>query len=228
MTTDNLTFVGNRAATATVVPHRQLHPTSSTAKRVLDVAIASAALVVLLPVLLVIALAIFITSPGRVSFRQTRIGLNGDGFQIFKFRTMVRDAERRLVTDAKLREIYLANDHKVPAHLDTRVTRLGRFLRKTSLDELPQLVNVIKGQMSLVGPRPVVPSELFRYGRYSSLYQSVRPGVTGLWQASGRSTLRYDERVKLDADYVQNWSFSRDLKIILKTIPAVLRSHGAH
>lgn len=228
MTTDNLTFVSNRPAATVVVPHRSLHPTSSTAKRILDVVVASVALLVVLPVLLVIALAIFITSPGRVSFRQTRVGLNGDGFQIFKFRTMVRDAERRLVTDAKLREIYLANDHKVPVHLDTRVTRLGKFLRKTSLDELPQLVNVIKGQMSLVGPRPVVPGELFRYGRYTSLYESVRPGVTGLWQASGRSTVKYEERIKLDADYVQNWSFSRDLKIILKTIPAVLRSHGAH
>ncbi len=222
-----MTFVSHRASPASVRLAR-LQPTSSTAKRVFDVVVASVALLVLLPVLLLIALAIFITSPGRVSFRQTRVGLHGEDFRIFKFRTMVRDAERRLVTDAKLREIYLANDHKVPAALDTRVTRLGRFLRKTSLDELPQLLNVLRGHMSLVGPRPVVPGELFRYGRYTSLYESVRPGVTGLWQASGRSNVRYDERVKLDAEYVQNWSFGRDLKIILKTVPAVLKSHGAH
>jgi undecaprenyl-phosphate galactose phosphotransferase len=141
---------------------------------------------------------------------------------------MVRDAEARLHSDPELHAIYIENNHKVPAALDTRVTRLGRFLRSTSLDEIPQFWNVLVGHMSMVGPRPVVPGELGRYGRYASIYTSVRPGLTGPWQAGGRSAVSYDERVKLDVDYVENWTLWTDIVILLKTIPAVLRRHGAH
>jgi exopolysaccharide production protein ExoY len=204
------------------------HPAASVLKRVFDITVAAVALAVLLPVGLVVASAIMLTSPGRVTFRQRRVGLYGESFRIVKFRTMVRDAEARLQTDPELHAIYLANNHKVPAELDTRVTRLGRFLRSTSLDEIPQFWNVLVGHMSLVGPRPVVPGEVQRYGRYTSVYESVRPGVTGPWQCGGRSDVSYDERVRLDVDYVQNWTLWTDIVILLKTIPAVLRRHGAH
>ncbi|HUR77936.1 MAG TPA: sugar transferase [Acidimicrobiales bacterium] len=204
------------------------HPAASILKRSFDVMVAAVALAVLLPIGAVLATIIFVTSPGRITFRQRRIGLYGESFPIIKFRTMVRDAETRLQTDPELHAVYLANNHKVPAELDTRVTRLGRFLRSTSLDEIPQFWNVLVGHMSLVGPRPVVPGEIERYGRFTSVYESVRPGLTGLWQCSGRSEVSYDERVRMDVEYVENWTLWTDIVILLKTIPAVLRRHGAH
>lgn len=223
----------------TVLPARRMHPpvadrvastrlVGSAAKRGFDIVAASFALMVLAPVMLLVALAVFISSPGRVVFRQQRIGLDGERFKIIKFRTMVADAERLLRTDPHLRELYLAHNHKVPAQLDTRITRIGRFLRATSLDEIPQFWNVLVGHMSLVGPRPIVIDELIRYGEAAPIYESVRPGITGVWQASGRSHISYAERVALDVDYVASWSFKNDLIIILKTIPAVIRCHGAH
>jgi exopolysaccharide production protein ExoY len=205
-----------------------LSAASIAGKRLIDILLSAAALIALSPVMLVIAVLVFASSPGRVTFTQQRVGLNGALFPIIKFRTMVRHAERLLETDPELHRIYLANNHKIPAELDTRITKVGRFLRNTSLDELPQFLNVLLGHMSLVGPRPVVPGELFRYGQFEDLYLSVKPGLTGAWQVGGRSTIGYEERVLLDVGYITNRSTWLDLKIILKTVPAVLRRHGAH
>ncbi len=229
MSSENVTLLTRPAPTA-VIPRAadRAHPAASIAKRALDIVVSGVALILLTPIMLLVALAVFISSPGKVAFRQKRIGFEGEGFRIVKFRTMVADAERRLRTDHNLRSLYLANNHKIPAHLDTRITKIGRFLRATSLDELPQFWNVFVGHMSLVGPRPIVTGELERYGEMAPVYESVRPGLTGVWQASGRSTVSYTERVQMDVDYVTNWSFKNDIVIIFKTIPAVLKRHGAH
>lgn len=229
MSTENVTLLARpTSAVAVPVPVVGRHPASSISKRVFDVVVASLALILLTPVLLLLAAAVYISSPGKVTFRQRRVGINGEAFKMVKFRSMVVDAERRLRTDHHLRELYLTNDFKIPAELDTRITKIGRFIRATSLDELPQLWNVVKGDMSLVGPRPVERAQLDTAGELSMVYESVRPGVTGPWQAGGRSTISYAERVQIESDYVADWSFWGDLVIILKTVPAVLRRHGAH
>lgn len=198
-------------------------------KRSLDV-VASALLILLtLPLMLAIALAIRLESPGRVLFRHRRVGRGGVGFDLLKFRTMVPDAEARL-------ERYLRTDPELLAEWsatyklrnDPRVTRVGRFLRKSSLDELPQLFNVLAGQMSLVGPRAVVEGEIGRFGDLASTILSVKPGLTGLWAVSGRSDVGYEERARLEHRYVTEWGFLLDLRILLRTVPAVLRGHGAY
>lgn len=201
---------------------------SRVAKRALDIAVAGVGIIVTLPIAFAIFVAIMVTSPGHPTFRQKRIGLHGEVFHIRKFRSMVRHAEELLETDPELHRIYIENDHKIPAELDTRITKVGKFLRASSLDELPQLWNILFGHMSLVGPRPVVESEIAKYGEFIPIYESVRPGLTGPWQASGRSTLPFHERAQLDVDYIKNWSFRKDIKLMFKTVPAVLFRHGAH
>jgi len=194
-------------------------------KRPVDCLLALLLTVGLSPLLLVIALIIKMTSPGSVFFRQVRVGKDGVSFRIWKFRTMVDNAELLLKNDAALGAKHNGN-WKI--HNDPRVTRIGKFLRKTSLDELPQLFNVIKGEMSLIGPRPVQPNELVQqYGALAPVITSVRPGMTGLWQISGRSLLAYHERVQLDIQYVVRLSFVEDSKIFVMTIPSILRGHGA-
>ncbi len=197
-------------------------------KRVTDVALSSAALIFLLPLMLPIAMAIRLHDGGPALFVQTRIGRNGKRFSCFKFRTMVVDADARLkellgTSPAALKE--WEGSQKLTT--DPRITRFGQFLRKSSLDELPQLLNILRGEMSIVGPRPIVESEVAKYGNYFDYYSSVKPGLTGLWQISGRSDTSYDERVALDVKYVEHWSFLVDTKIIALTIPAVLVSKGA-
>jgi lipopolysaccharide/colanic/teichoic acid biosynthesis glycosyltransferase len=176
---------------------------------------------------LMIAFAIFATSRGPVFYREKRIGRNGRLFRIWKFRSMHRNAAQRAriagtESGAKILEWRM---HK---HLrDPRITRIGGFLRKWSLDELPQLLNVLTGDMSLIGPRPIVEAEKVLYGKLISAYLSATPGLSGLWQVSGRSHIDYDKRAKLDAKYVQTWSLGTDLIILFRTIPAVLRRIGA-
>lgn len=203
-------------------------PLALACKRIIDVAGAAVLLAAFSPVMLAVAVAVKLTSPGPVLFRQRRVGLHGRLFTLYKFRSMVADAEARLRADRRLYEMYQANGFKVPAEQDPRITPLGRFLRKTSLDELPQLWNVLKGDMSLVGPRPIVPSELGNYDGLRAAYLSMRPGVTGYWQVSGRSEVDYPDRVACDLHYVLNWTFVMDLVILLNTIPAVLRQRGAY
>jgi len=194
-------------------------------KRLFDVGAASAALLLLSPVLLVVAAAVKLHDGGPVFFRQARVGRDGRHFGMLKFRSMVVDAENRLV------DLLHQNDldgvlFKMKA--DPRITRIGRFLRRYSIDELPQLVNVLRGEMSLVGPRPPLPSEVDEYARDVHRRLLVRPGLTGLWQVSGRSGLSWDESVRLDLYYVDNWSMMTDLVIMAKTVRAVLGSDGAY
>lgn len=192
-------------------------------KRGLDVVLATLLLLLLAPLLALIAVAVKATSPGPVLFRQTRLGRDCVPFSILKFRTMVVDAEARLVADTDAAAHYVLAGYKVPAGAETRTTPLGRWLRRTSLDELPQLVNVLSGQMSLVGPRPVVLPEIAEYGPWRWAYAATRPGMTGVWQVTGRGRMLYPERAKLDARYVAHWSLRTDLWILAQTLPAVVR-----
>jgi len=169
------------------------------------------------------------SSPGPVLFGQKRIGKGGKLFTVYKFRTMVPKAEAILRSKPELYRQYVANNYKLPEGEDPRITRVGQVLRTTSLDELPQLLNVLKGDMSLVGPRPVVPDEVENYGDYASLFLSAKPGMTGHWQVNGRSEVaEYSKRVEWDLEYIRDRSLAKDFEILLRTVPSVLRRKGAH
>jgi exopolysaccharide production protein ExoY len=200
---------------------------TSRTKRALDVALVLLASPLVVPLGVLIALVVLVTSRGSVLFGQERMGLGGRVFKMYKFRTMHREAEQLLAQDPHLWNEYVTNGFKLPAELDRRVTKVGRFLRRSSLDELPQVINVLLGTMSMVGPRPVVPEELDNYGDRRATYLSVRPGVTGAWQVSGRSDIDYPERVDIDEQYVREWSLGLDLKILARTPVAVLTARGA-
>jgi exopolysaccharide biosynthesis polyprenyl glycosylphosphotransferase len=194
------------------------------AKRLLDVALAGLLLALGLPIVVLIAAAIKVTTGGTVLFRQTRCGLNGRVFTLYKFRTMVADAE------ARRRDLDHLNEMRGPAfklRRDPRVTPVGRLLRKFSLDELPQLWNVLRGDMSLVGPRPPIPEEVAQYERWQRRRLSMKPGLTCLWQISGRNEVDFDRWMQLDLEYIDTWSPLLDLKILVKTIPVVLSGRGA-
>lgn len=200
----------------------------ATAKRAMDVVVAATALMMFAPVMAVVAVALKLMDPGPVLFAQQRLGVGGEMFRLFKFRSMRVDAEAALRADPVLYKRYIDNDFKLPESDDPRISPLGQFLRKSSLDELPQLMNVLRGEMSMVGPRPIVPDEIAHYRPYSELFLSVRPGITGLWQVSGRSDVRYPERAFMDLDYIGNNSVLQDIAILAKTVPAVLARKGAH
>jgi exopolysaccharide production protein ExoY len=193
-------------------------------KRAVDLTLSLLVAVVLAPIALFTALAIWLESPGSpVLFRQKRVGRRNREFWMLKFRTMHPDAEAVLYADGELLEQFIVCDHKIPAHLDPRITRIGRFLRRYSLDEIPQLLNVMAGEMSLVGPRPVERSQLSQYQDRKPYYLAVRPGLTGLWQVGGRSRVKFPVRAELDEHYVRNCTFLTDLKVLLRTPLAVLR-----
>lgn len=194
-------------------------------KRLMDAFLASALLVVLSPVLLFIAMLVKGTDAGPVLFRQGRVGIKGEGFRMLKFRTMVVDAEKHL---SSLRDRNQGHGVLFKISADPRVTKVGRFLRRFSLDELPQLVNVLRGEMSLVGPRPPLPSEVEQYEPDAARRLHVRPGMTGLWQVSGRSDLTWAESLRLDLHYVDNWSPILDLLILVRTVRAVAQGRGAY
>ena len=198
------------------------------AKRGMDLLISGVAICAFAPLMAAVAVAIKLLDPGPALFAQHRLGLGGDPFLLYKFRSMRADAEAALKANPALYQRYLDNDFKLPEDEDPRISSLGRFLRRSSLDELPQLINVLRGDMSLVGPRPIVPDEIAHYRPYAELFLTVRPGVTGLWQVSGRSDVRYPERAFMDLDYIGNNSVLKDLSILLHTIPAVLGRKGAH
>lgn len=197
-------------------------------KRLVDIILSVIGIIVLLPVYLILYILIKINMKGNVIFKQRRIGKDGRPFDIYKFRTMVENAEEILKADKALYQKYLANNYKLEPSEDPRITRLGAFLRQTSLDELPQLFNVLFGDMSLVGPRPVVEPELKEYEDRIHDFLSVKPGLTGYWQVSGRSEVGYPDRVNIELYYVYNQSLVLDFKIILKTIVSVLRREGAY
>ena len=194
-------------------------------KRALDVTVATAILIVGLPFAALISLAIYCSSPGPIVYSQTRIGRNGQPFKIYKFRSMIADAEAQLEKMADLNE---ASGPLFKMRDDPRRTPLGRILRRFSMDELPNLINVLRGEMSLVGPRPNVPEEVAQYKDWHRKRLSVSPGMTGMWQVSGRSDLTFDEMVLLDIYYAENWSLTLDLGIMMRTIPKVLGGEGAY
>jgi len=188
-------------------------------KRLLDIAVSAALMVLLSPLLVLIALAIVLDSPGGVLYRQMRVGLHGRPFTILKFRSMCEQADEQLV---HLRERNEINGHAFKVTRDPRVTRVGRALRRTSLDELPQLWNVLRGEMSLVGPRPPLPNEVAQYDIWHRRRLSMKPGMTGLWQVSARRDPDFDQWVEQDLEYIDSWSLVLDFKIIARTVPAML------
>lgn len=204
-----------------VLPHAVGHPY----RRALDLAGSLTLLVLLLPVLVLLSLAVVTTSRGGVLYRQTRVGLDGRLFTILKFRTMhAHGHERR----HELRALDEGNGVLFKIRRDPRVTRVGRLLRRSSLDELPQLLNVVMGQMSLVGPRPALPEEVALYSASERQRLRIKPGITGLWQVSGRSNLSWEESIRLDLHYVQHCSLRLDLRILVRTVSAVVSGSGAY
>ena len=191
----------------------------------LDILLSIPALILLGPVMLFIALAIKLETEGSIIHRRRVMGIHGKEFDAFKFRTMHENGDEILDSYPELKR-ELAQNFKLRE--DPRVTKVGRFLRKTSLDELPQLINVLRREMSLVGPRIITPAEVEKYEKWDLNLMTVRPGLTGLWQVSGRSDVTYDERVRLDMHYIRNWSIWLDIQLLFQTIPAVLRSRGAY
>ena len=197
--------------------------------RLADIVVALLALIALAPLMLVTALAILISQPGPVLFSQWRVGRHGQPFRCYKFRTMATNAQellRDLLENDPVARAEWAADQKL--RHDPRITPIGRFLRKSSIDELPQLFNVVKGEMSIVGPRPIVLDEIRRYGRYFDHYCRVRPGITGLWQVSGRNDTTYRRRVACDVAYVKSRSFLGNIQIIAATVPSVLQRSGSY
>jgi lipopolysaccharide/colanic/teichoic acid biosynthesis glycosyltransferase len=197
------------------------------AQRALDVFVSVVALVALLPLMLLLAIGVKATSSGPALFAQLRPGKDGHKFRMLKFRSMVDGADRTVGADEEARRQFEQSDFKLEGD-DPRITRLGRFIRRTSLDELPQLINVLRGDMSIVGIRPLLPRQLEqRPVQDQLLFKSMRPGITGLWQVEGRSDIGGDERVALDRRYVEQWCFTSDLKILARTPMAVISSSGA-
>lgn len=194
-------------------------------KRVIDVILASVALILLSPLFAIIAIAIKIDSKGPVFFAHKRIGKNGKIIKLYKFRSMVINAEELIksFTPEQMRE-YKEN-YKLTN--DPRITKVGKFLRKTSLDELPQLINIINGDLSIIGPRPVVADELEKYGVNKDKFLSVTPGLTGYWAANGRSNTTYEQRMEMELYYIDNLSLKMDIKVFFKTILSVLKKKGA-
>ena len=199
---------------------------SSLMKRCFDIIISLVLLFFLLPIFIVTAIAIYIESPGPVFFKQTRVGKNGRHFDFYKFRSMVMNAEK--LKDQILKENESKDGVTFKMKKDPRITKIGAFIRKFSIDELPQLFNVIKGDMSLVGPRPPVPREVAEYTLNDRKRLHVMPGITCIWQVSGRSDIPFKEQVELDKQYIRSKSIWKDILILLKTIPAVLTGKGAY
>jgi exopolysaccharide production protein ExoY len=203
------------------------NPVGQTHKRLIDIVLAVCGIVLFAPLLVICYLATVISSPGPALFRHRRIGFNGKPFECLKFRTMATDAPERL-RQLLEQDPAAAEEWATTQKLrnDPRITAIGAVLRKSSLDELPQLFNVLRGDMSMVGPRPVTEAELDRYSTAVGAYLACRPGITGLWQVSGRSTTTYMKRVACDTFYAQNWSLALDAKIVIVTIPALLFTEG--
>lgn len=193
-------------------------------KRAMDIVLSLIALVLLLPLIVVIALAIKLDSPGPIFYRRRIIGEGGKPFTALKFRSMVADAHEMLLQNPTLLQQY---QEGLKIKNDPRITRIGRILRKTTLDELPQLINVLKGDMSLVGPRMLGDIELARFGEHQTKVLSVKPGMAGLWVASGRHALPFERRIELEVKYIDNWSLWLDIKILIKSFLAVIKMVGA-
>jgi len=223
---DEPSFVLRRAEPLSLLSRPALVGSQLVLKRTVDVGGALLVLAVLSPLLVLASLAVWMTSRGPVLFRQLRVGLGGDPFVMFKFRTMVHDAETR---QAALQDANVySEDPLFKLRRDPRTTPIGMFLRRSSLDELPQLINVLRGEMSLVGPRPALPAEALRYKQHHFVRFEVLPGITGPWQVSGRNSIRnFEDVVRLESSYIRGWTVWRDFAILLRTVPAVLSMKGA-
>lgn len=199
-------------------------------KRTCDIVVSGLALVVLVPTAFLVMAIIyrFGENKGPMIYKQRRIGKNGKPFKIWKFRSMVVNADKKLKANPELYRKYIANSYKLPAEEDPRITKFGRFIRKTSIDELPQFVNIFKGDMSLVGPRPVVEPELKEYGDQVEKLLSMTPGAMGWWQASGRSNIEYPERCEVELYYIDHASLGFDLKIVFMNIVSIFKHTGAY
>ena len=193
-------------------------------RRILDIVLTGLLIVLTLPIMAAVAILIKLTSPGPVLFKQERCGLNGRLFVMYKFRSMVDNAEQLRF---QLEELNEMDGPVFKSSRDPRVTIVGKIIRRFSIDEFPQLFNVLRGDMSLVGPRPPLPQEVSRYERWQRRRLSMKPGITCLWQISGRNKVSFDDWMKLDLTYIDNWSLLLDLKILLKTVPVVLLGRGA-
>jgi exopolysaccharide production protein ExoY len=212
-----------------VAAPRLPQPIGGILKRVMDVVLSGAAIILLSPILIGLAFLVQASSPGPILYGHNRVGFGGKTFKCWKFRSMVTNGDavlRNHLRQDPAAQIEWSETQKLRD--DPRVTPVGRILRKISVDELPQLFNIFLGDMSIVGPRPIVTDEIRRYGSSLGHYLSTRPGLTGLWQISGRSDVDYRKRVLLDRYYSSNWSILRDVAIIIRTIPAVLRSRGSY
>jgi lipopolysaccharide/colanic/teichoic acid biosynthesis glycosyltransferase len=194
-------------------------------KRLFDLLSSTIALIILLPIFLILAILIRVDSKGPIIFGHKRIGKNGKFIKVYKFRSMVENADEVMRNFTAEQKAEFEKNFKLEN--DPRITKVGNFLRKTSLDELPQLLNIIIGNMSIVGPRPIVEKEVKKYGEYADKLFSVKPGLTGYWQANGRSDTTYEERVQMDMFYVDNCSMLMDIKIIFKTFISVIKKEGA-
>ena len=219
----------NYKGLAFMLKNNLLNPLDKTIKRIFDLIFSFVILIFLLPLLILIYFAILALDGGNPIFKQERVGESGRSFYVYKFKTMIENA------DSVLTEFLKQNKEAMEEYTkfkklknDPRITKLGKLLRKFSVDELPQLVNVLKGEMSLVGPRPYLKSEVGEWGGYFEYYKMVKPGITGLWQVSGRNELTFDERIKLDVWYVKNWSLELDIIILIKTVISVLSSRGSY
>ena len=216
------------------IVNRQLEGVRSKAgylffKRLFDIAIALVGMIVL--VIVTIILATFYSfgkNKGRIFFSQERIGLNGKTFKIYKYRSMVENAEEILKRNPKLYQKYIENSYKLLPEEDPRMTGLGRFIRKHSIDEIPQFINILKGDMSFIGPRPVIEEELLQYGERASKFLSAKPGATGWWQVSGRSEIGYPERCDMELYYVDNFSFKLDMKIFFLELKRIITKDAAY
>lgn len=199
-------------------------------KRLFDIVFSLSALVSLLVFLLIIAIILKISEPkGKIFYYQNRYGLNGKRFKMYKIRSMIENADQKLKENEVLYKKYLDNNYKLSPEEDPRMTKIGRIIRKYSIDEIPQFYNVLKGEMSIVGPRPIVDEELENEYKYTkSLFLSVKPGVTGYWQANGRSNISYPERSDMELYYVENCNFYTDIKIIIQTVKSILFKNDAY
>ncbi len=227
----NAEIIGSIAQKGVVfsIKNNLLNPLDRWIKNSFDFTLTLVVTIILMPILALLYLLILLTASANPIFSQNRIGKGGESFRIYKFRTMRPDADEvlaRLLREDENAKREWEQDFKLKN--DPRITPLGRFLRTTSLDELPQLFNVLRGEMSLVGPRPIVQDEVAKYGEYFHYFAAVRPGITGLWQVSGRNDIDYEERVQLDIWYVRNWSIDLDIMILIKTIDTVIAKKGSY
>lgn len=205
------------------------HVLGRASKRAVDIVMAATALVLLSPLMLIVALIVKLSDRGPIFYSHTRIGYGGAAFGCLKFRTMKTDAAAQLAELLRASPAARAEwETTRKLKNDPRITAVGEILRKSSIDELPQLINILLGEMSVVGPRPVTAEELARYGEYVTSYMAARPGLTGQWQTSGRNDVSYEYRVALDVQYVRDWSLTRDFVIIAKTVPALFSQRGCY